>query len=95
MHRRTVLYATIAAGLIMLAGGVFAEQNDCPVLQRQQEEQCRMLAERRQELCPTSEASPQCRQISEQIARQCTSRPCAPPSKRGKAKRTRTKGKKK
>jgi uncharacterized membrane protein len=94
MRTVVTLNSIMAAGFIVLASGVVAAQNDCAALLKQQEEDCRSLAEKRQALCPSGEGA-QCRQLSEQIAKQCTRKPCgAAPRKvsRAKAKRSRAKG---
>jgi uncharacterized membrane protein len=88
--------AIMATGLIILASGAVAAQDQCTALLKQQDEQCRSLAERRQELCPRGEGA-HCRQLSEQIAKQCTRKPCGTaPRKvsRTTAKRSRAAGRK-
>jgi len=67
----------------------------CPALV-QQDEECRAIAEKRQDLCPEGGSSAECRALSQQIAGKCTRSPCATAArkakgKRGKAKRARGK----
>jgi len=92
MRRAQVFAAVVAAGLIALASRTLVAQDDCAAQIKQQDEQCRALAERRQEMCPNGEGA-ECRRLSERIADLCTRRPCAAPkkAKAPKAKRPRPK----
>jgi uncharacterized membrane protein len=93
MHKACALISIIAAALIALASGAVVAQSDCTAQLKQQEEQCRSLAEKRQEMCPSGEGAG-CRQLSEQIASQCTRRPCgAAPKKASKARAKRARPK--
>jgi uncharacterized membrane protein len=88
------LSPAIALALLLLAGGATMAQDNCPALRKQQDEECRSLAERRQELCPSGEGA-ECRRLSEQIAGKCTRNPCLAPDTGGKPKpKRRPKGKK-
>jgi len=86
----------LLASLVSFATAAFAAPapERCPALVKQDEE-CRAIAEKRQELCPEGGSSAECRALSQQIAGKCTRSPCAAPrkakGKRGKAKRARGK----
>ena len=95
MRRAYVLISILALGLIALASGAVIAQDDCTAQLKQQEEQCRTLAEKRQEMCPSGEGA-ECRKLSERIADLCTRRPCGAAAKKRKgpkAKRARSKEK--
>lgn len=84
----------LAASLLIGAGNAQAEPADCRAQLKAQDQRCQVLAEKLATACPTGtniKATPQCREISTQIADTCTRKPCAPPPR--KSKRTKSKAK--
>ena len=92
---------TVRCIALLLAGGLLigahstaaAETADCRAQLKQQDEQCQVLAEKLATACPSGtniKETPQCRELSSQIASTCTRKPCAPPPRKGK--RSKSKG---
>lgn len=84
----------LVASLAISAGHALAEAADCRVQLKAQDQRCQVLAEKLATACPTGtniKSTPQCREISTQIADSCTRKPCAPPPRKGK--RTKSKAK--
>ena len=82
----------LIGGLLLGMDQAAAEAADCRAQLRRQDEQCQALAEKLAAACPSGtniKETPQCRELSSQIASTCTRKPCAPPRK---GKRTRSKG---
>jgi hypothetical protein len=83
--------------LVIGAPDATSEPADCRVRQKTQDQQCLQLAEELEAACPGGQRIAemvQCRELSSQIARQCTRNPCAPPKKaRAKGKRGEAKAK--
>jgi hypothetical protein len=83
----------VAGSLLIGTGNAAAESADCRAQLKQQDERCQMLAEKLATACPSGtniKETPQCRELSSQIASTCTRKPCAPPPRKGK--RSKSKG---
>jgi hypothetical protein len=81
------IFFLVAGSLLMGAGSVAAETADCRAQLKQQDERCQVLAEKLATACPSGtniKETPQCRELSSQIASTCTRKPCAPPPRKGK-----------
>src|SRR5262249_11431085 len=81
----------VAFVLMALASDAVVAESDCKARLKQQEEECRALAERRQELCPSG-GSAECQKLSEQIAGKCTHNPCGGASRGGASRGGASKG---
>ncbi len=84
---------TLAGALLLSTGKANSESANCKVQLQQQDEQCQVLAEKLAEACPSGtqiKETAECRELSNEIARTCTRKPCAPPPRKGK--RGRAKG---
>lgn len=89
-----ITLALLLTAIVLLdAGDAAAESASCQAQLKQQDEQCQALAEKLAEACPSGtniKETPQCRELSSQIANTCTRKPCAPPPRkkgRGKGRR--------
>jgi hypothetical protein len=85
-----LLTATFLVGVV----DAVAETVDCRAQLKRQDEQCQALAEKLAEACPSGtniKETPQCREVSSQIANTCTRKPCAPPPRKGR--KAKSKGK--
>jgi hypothetical protein len=85
----------LAGGLLIGAGNAAAEPADCRAQLKQQDEQCQALAEKLATACPSGtniKETPQCREVSSQIANTCTRKPCAAPPRKGKKASSKSKG---
>jgi hypothetical protein len=85
----------LAGGLFIGVGNAAAEALDCRAQLKRQDEQCQALAEKLVEACPGGtniKETPQCREVSSQIANTCTRKPCAPPPRKGKKATSKSKG---
>jgi hypothetical protein len=85
----------LLAGLLIGAGNAAAETADCRTQLKQQDEQCQVLAEKLAAACPSGtniKETAQCRELSSQIASTCTRKPCAPPPRKGKKAKSKSKG---
>lgn len=84
---RLQVVVLIAAGLLIGAGQAAAESADCRAQLKRQDERCQELAEKLAEACPSGtniKETAQCRELSSQIAKTCTRKPCAPPPRKAK-----------
>ena len=83
----------LAGGLMIGAGNAASETADCRLKLKRQDEQCSLLAEKRAETCPGESAthSAACKQLSAEIASTCTRKPCAPPPRKAKRKKAKSK----
>jgi len=85
----------LAGGLLLGVGSAAAEAVDCRAQLQRQDEQCQTLAEKLAAACPGGtniKETPQCRELSGQIANTCTRKPCAPPPRKGKRATSKSKG---
>jgi hypothetical protein len=85
----------LAGGLFIGVGNAAAEALDCRAQLKRQDEQCQALAEKLADACPGGtniKETPQCREVSSQIANTCTRKPCAPPPRKGKKATSKSKG---
>jgi hypothetical protein len=89
---RTIL---LLAGLLIGAGNAAAETADCRTQLKRQDEQCQMLAEKLAAACPSGtniKETADCHAVSTEIANTCTRKPCAPPPRKGRKAKSKSKG---
>src|SRR5262245_56483907 len=85
----------LAGGLLIGAHIAAAETADCRAQLQRQDEQCQALAEKLAAACPSGtniKETAQCRELSSQIANTCTRKPCAPPPRKPRKAKSKSKG---
>jgi hypothetical protein len=85
----------LIGGMTIGVGQAAAETMDCRAQLKRQDAQCQALAEKLAAACPSGtniKENVQCRDISNEIAKTCTRKPCAPPPRKRKKATTKSKG---